>query len=209
MNQISNPQKCFTIGYSKYTIDQFIHFLDHFEINTIIDVRSSPYSRFNPGFNRENLEKLLKKSDIGYEFKGNCLGGRYSDPDLLFPDGTVNYKKVQDTEQFKKGISQLLEIISTGKTVALMCAEKEPERCHRFILISRDLQLKGVKIIHIRPEIGLQKNEDLEKELINLLVDKQQKTISGDPVDYADLMYEKLNRKMGFRHNEARVPNRE
>ena len=167
MIQDSHPRKCFTIGYGDYPIDIFVYFLSKVGIDTIVDVRSSPYSKFNLFFNRDNLENSLKKNKIDYQYMGDKIGGRYSNPNLLFPDGTVNYRKVQDTEKFQEGINGVLSIISSGKKIALMCAEKEPERCHRFVLISRALQKKGINVIHIRPEITLQTNEALEKELIN------------------------------------------
>lgn len=197
--------QCYTIGYGNYPFDRFLFFLRDVSIDLLIDVRSNPYSRFNPHFNRDALEKSLNQNDIGYHYLGDKIGGRYSDPNLLFPDGTVDYQKVRATEKFQGGVKEVLSIISRGKKIVLMCAEKEPEKCHRFALISRDLQSRGVRVIHLRPEIGLQENEDLEKELINLLVDKQQMTVSGEPVDFADLMYEKLNQKMGFRKDLTRV----
>jgi uncharacterized protein (DUF488 family) len=187
------PKQCYTIGYGNYLIDKFIIFLQNVSIDAIIDVRSSPYSRFNPHFNRENLENSLHRSDIGYRYMGDRIGGRYLDPGLLFPDGTVNYRKVQDTEKFHDGITDLLSIISSGKTVALMCAEKEPERCHRFALISPVLQAKGISVIHIRPE-GKQANEDLERELVDSFFDTSQVSINGEPVDFVGLMYERVNR---------------
>ncbi len=49
------PKQCFTIGYGNYPIDRFVGILQNVGIDTIIDVRSFPYSRFNPHFNRENL----------------------------------------------------------------------------------------------------------------------------------------------------------
>ena len=193
---------CFTIGHGNYPIDLFIDSVRSAGIDTIIDVRSTPYSRFNPHFNRENLEKSLKESAIGYRFMGDWLGGRYTDPGLLFPDGTVDYRKVQDTEQFKEGISRLLAVISSGKTIALMCAEKEPERCHRFALISPVLQSKGITVIHIRPEGKLQSNEDLEKQLINSVFDVGQMRISGDSVDVVEVLYKEVNRKIGYKVKE-------
>ena len=137
---------------------------------------------------------------------GDKIGGRYSNPSLLFPDGTVNYQKVQSTEQFQDGISQVLSIISSGKKIALMCAEKEPERCHRFALISRVLHSKGIKVIHVRPEIKLQENEDLEKELINSAIDNKQATISSEPVNAVDSMYEKLNKKVAYKNKDYMAP---
>jgi hypothetical protein len=200
------PKQCFTIGYGNYPIDRFITFLQNVSIDVIIDVRSSPYSRFNPHFNRENLENSLHRSDISYRFMGDKIGGRYSNPSLLFPDGTVNYQKVQSTEQFQDGISQVLSIISSGKKIALMCAEKEPEKCHRFALISPVLQSKGIKVIHVRPEIRLQANEDLEKELINSVIDNKQVTISSEPVNSVDSMYEKLNKKIAYKSKDYMAP---
>jgi uncharacterized protein (DUF488 family) len=197
------PKQCFTIGYGNYPIDRFIDILRNVEIDLIIDVRSSPYSRFNPHFNRENLENsLVKKDNVNYRYMGDKIGGRYTDPGLLFPDGTVNYRKVQDTEKFQEGINEVLSIISSGKKIALMCAEKEPERCHRFALISPVLQSKEISVIHIRPDMELQANEDLERELIDSFFDTSQVSITGETVDFVGMMYETVNRGIGSKSKE-------
>ena len=191
------PKQCFTIGYGNSPIDRFITLLETVDIGLIIDVRSSPYSRFNPHFNRENLEKSLIKNNVDYRFMGDKIGGRYSNPSLLFPDDTVNYRKVQETEKFQDSINEVVSIISSGKKIALMCAEKEPERCHRFALISPVLQAKGISVIHIRPEGKLQSNEDLERELIGSFFDTSQLSVTGEPVDFVVEMYEKAGRRIG------------
>jgi len=194
IKQQTQPNQCFTIGHGNYPIDRFITFLQNTGIDLIIDVRSSPYSRFNPHFNREKLEKSLVMNDINYRYMGDKIGGRQSDPCLLFPDGTVNYRKVQETEKFQEGINEVVSIISSGKKIALMCAEKEPERCHRFALISPVLQAKGISVIHIRPEGKLQLNEELERELVDSFFDTTQVSINGEPVDFFALMYERVGR---------------
>jgi uncharacterized protein (DUF488 family) len=190
----SQSKQCFTIGYGNYPIDRFIDILRNVGIDLIVDVRSTPYSRFNPLFNRENLEKSLIMNNVDYRYIGDKIGGRYTNPYLLFLDGTVNYLKVQDTEKFQEGINEVLSIISSGKKIALMCAEKEPERCHRFALISPVLQSKGISVIHIRPDMKLQANEDLEQELIDSFLDTSQVSINGEPVDFVGLMYERVRR---------------
>jgi len=197
MTQNIPAKQCFTIGYGNSSIDLFLNILTNVGIDTILDVRSSPYSRFNPSFRRDNLENSLIRNNIGYRFMGNRIGGRYMDPALLLPDGTVNYKKVQNTEQFKEGISQVLSIISSKKKIALMCAEKEPERCHRFALISPVLQAKGISVIHIRPDGKLQANEDLEREMVVSFFDTSQVSITGTPVNYVGMMYDRVNRGIG------------
>ena len=157
--------QCYTIGHSNHGINRFLELLQDTCTDTVIDVRSIPFSRFNPQFNRKNLEKSLKESAIGYLFMGDQLGGRYTDPSLLLPDGTINYQKVQETERFREGIGKVLELIASARTVTLMCAEKEPERCHRFLLISPALQNEGVSVVHIRADGTIQSYENLEKEL--------------------------------------------
>jgi len=194
MMQQPQQKQSFTIGYGDNPIDLFITFLQNVSIDAIIDVRSSPYSRFNPHFNRENLEKSLNLNEIGYWYMGDKIGGRYTDPGLLFPDGTVNYRKIQNTEKFQEGINEVLSIISSGKKITLMCAEKEPERCHRFALISPVLQSKGISVIHIRPDMKLQANEDLERDLVDSFFDTSQISITGEPVDFVALMYDKVGR---------------
>ena len=50
-----------TIGYAAHTIESFIAALEKFNITAIADVRSQPYSKFKPEFNRENLIKVLER----------------------------------------------------------------------------------------------------------------------------------------------------
>jgi uncharacterized protein (DUF488 family) len=95
-----------------------------------------------------------------------------------------------------------LAVISSGKTIALMCAEKEPERCHRFALISPVLQANGVAVIHVRPDGKLQANEDLEKDLVDSFFDTSQVSISGERVDFVGLMYERVNREIAFKRKD-------
>ncbi len=80
-------RKIFTIGHSTNTIESFIEFLNNYQINTIVDVRSIPYSRFASQFNKEQLYAFLKKENIIYIHMGNNLGARYEERKLLFEDG--------------------------------------------------------------------------------------------------------------------------
>lgn len=150
MSQDLQTRKCFTIGYGNEPAGRFIASLHRNGIDTVVDVRTTPYSKFRPDFNRENLSKILASGNISYRYLGDTLGGRYTNPALLLPDGSVDYRKVRETGRFRDGIVQLIAIISSGKTVALLCAEKEPERCHRSLLVAPGLVEKGVEVIHIR-----------------------------------------------------------
>ena len=143
MNQI------FTIGHSTDTLDYFLAHLVSNQIDTIVDVRSVPYSRFVTQFNKEQLALFLKEKNIDYVPMGEYLGARYEDEDLLFEDGKVNFSKVITTKRFQESIERVETGIKKGHKIALMCSEKNPIECHRFSLISRYLHKKGHIINHV------------------------------------------------------------
>jgi uncharacterized protein (DUF488 family) len=127
----------------------FIEYLKHHKIDTIVDVRSIPYSRFANQFNKENLSSILKLEGIFYVPMGDNLGARYSDKELLFEDGKVDFSKVVVTAKFKDGICRVETGVKKGHRIALMCSEKNPIECHRFSLISDYLYKKGYDIRHL------------------------------------------------------------
>jgi len=163
----NNSLFCFTIGHSDHTTEHFIELLKKQNINCLVDIRSSPYSQHTPQFNKELLMGELKKENILYLYMGNTLGGRYTNPELLFPDGKVDYEKVRQTTNFIRGIEKVIEEIKKGKKLALMCSEKEPFDCHRFVLVACELQKRGIVVKHIMENDSLVLNTELEKKLLS------------------------------------------
>jgi len=143
MNQI------FTIGHSTDSLDYFIGLLASNQIDTIVDVRSVPYSRFVSQFNKDRLAIFLKKNNVNYIPMGEYLGARYEDKELLFEDGKVNFSKVINTKRFQEGITRIESGIKKGYKIALMCSEKNPIECHRFCLVSYFLHQRGYMVNHI------------------------------------------------------------
>jgi uncharacterized protein (DUF488 family) len=128
---------------------------------TLVDVRTAPYSRYHPQFNREDLERLLARHDIEYVFAGQYLGGRPSDPScykrrVLPAEGTdylheVDYRAIMERPWFVDAIGRLLEL-GDEQITAVMCSEEDPADCHRHHLISRYLLDKHpeIEVRHIR-----------------------------------------------------------
>lgn len=158
-------KKIFTIGHSIYEIEDFIKLLQKNKINTIVDVRSTPYSKFASQYNREALKQYLKEHGICYIFMGDMLGARYEDKDLLFDDGKVDFKKVQQTKNFQDGIGRLEKGIIKGYNISLMCSEKEAFDCHRFGLVSEYLVKHSINVSHIYPD-KVVPHEELEQQLL-------------------------------------------
>ena len=148
---MSKPTKLWTIGHSNHPADRFLAVLQQHGIETVVDVRSQPYSRFSPHFRQSRLRELLSEIDIGYVFLGDELGGRPKEPELYDDDGNVLYDRVARTGRFAVGLRRLMAEAATQR-VAAMCSEDDPTRCHRRLLITREL-LNGDNppmVLHIR-----------------------------------------------------------
>lgn len=156
----------YTIGYSSFEIDSFVEILKKYNINVIVDVRSSPYSQYKSEFNRESLRDYLKNTNISYVFLGEECGARVSDHSCYI-NGKVDYGLVAKTSLFKTGIQRLLKG-AEKYTLALMCAEKDPITCHRTILICRNLQTEGVTIRHILENGAIEFHKDSEQRLLKI-----------------------------------------
>jgi uncharacterized protein (DUF488 family) len=140
-----------TIGHSTRTIDSFIRLLQAHDVSCVVDVRTIPRSRHNPQFNREALQKSLRQARLGYVHVPELGGLRHS------TRGSSNtgwrnasfrgFADYMQTPEFENGLEKVLELVG-GKSLALMCAEALPWRCHRS-LIADALLARGVRAEHI------------------------------------------------------------
>lgn len=147
---MSSPITIYTVGHSTHTIEKFLDLLERNDVTAIADVRSSPFSRHIPQFNKDTLSVELKKRGIAYVFVGKELGARSDDPSC-YEGGKVRYDRLAKTSVFKAGIERVLSGAQKYR-IALMCAEEEPLDCHRTLLVSRALEQREVSIVHIRSE---------------------------------------------------------
>lgn len=157
----------YTIGHSNHTVERFIELLTMHRIATVGDVRSSPYSRFNPQFNREGLKHVLAASGVGYVFLGRELGARSDDP-ACYELGKVQFDRLAMTGLFQKGLDWV-EAAARGDRLALMCAEKEPLDCHRTILVAPHIEARGLAVAHILDDGTLEKHTATLDRLLRLL----------------------------------------
>src|SRR5690349_5296810 len=97
-----------TVGHSNVPAEHLLELLADVGIEALVDVRSRPYSRFNPQFDREAFTATLAEARVRYLHLGDVLGGRPDDPDLYDADGRVAYARVAATEPFAAGIDRLL-----------------------------------------------------------------------------------------------------
>lgn len=142
-----------TIGHSNHSEEKFLGLLSRHGIAYVVDVRSIPYSRRNPQFNRESISKSLLSRDIIYVWEGEALGGKRDfrqHPEFFDPQGRIDWKKVKRDESFIFAMERLRTRVEKDPT-AVLCAEENPRNCHRLHLVSAAwAESCGENISHIR-----------------------------------------------------------
>lgn len=149
-----------TLGHSTHEVPALLKVLRGHEVEVVADVRSQPFSQFNPQFNRESFRAALLDANIKYVFLGAELGGRPPEPDLYDSDGHVLYSAVAKTERFNSGLQRLLAGADRYR-VAMLCSEEDPIHCHRRLLVGRVLVNRGIAIAHIRGDGSIVREKDL------------------------------------------------
>jgi uncharacterized protein (DUF488 family) len=139
----------YTIGHGTRKISELLDLLKKFSIDFLLDVRSRPYSKFNPQFNREDLAASLAHNGIKYVYMGDTLGGRPSDPSCYKVNGKVDYEILRQKDAFRNGIERVKTAYAKDLKVALMCSEIRPGECHRSKLIGSVLHQEKILIRHI------------------------------------------------------------
>jgi uncharacterized protein (DUF488 family) len=156
-----------TIGHSNHSVEKLLDLLRVHNVTAIADVRSSPYSRANPDFNREFLQQKLKDSGIMYVFLGRELGARPNDPGY-YERGRVQFSRLSQSALFKEGLDRVMKGAGLF-CLALLCAEKEPLACHRTLLVARELVARGVLVAHIHADGSLEAHDEAMGRLVRML----------------------------------------
>ncbi len=173
--------RVFTIGHGGRSIDEIVTQLKDQGIKFVVDVRSQPYSKYQPDFSRNTLAQHLAKANLHYIFMGEQLGGRPQDPTCYTENGNVDYGECRQRNFFQEGISRLLTACERGFSLALLCSEGNPANCHRSALIGNELYDRGVQVFHLMPD-GSQK---FQSEIM------QQRTSGKIPLPGFDLVSSK------------------
>jgi len=158
----------YTIGHSNHTKERFLDLLIAAKIEVLVDVRSTPNSRWAAFANRDSLKEILELVQIRYIYLGDMLGGRPSDSDSYdHQTGKADYQAIREKEYFQRGIRRLVDGLKRYR-VCIMCAEEDPTSCHRNLLVAESLRNAGVQVFHIRGDGRIQTDEELWKEKMGI-----------------------------------------
>ena len=197
--------KLYTIGHSQHDIKYFVRMLKKHNINYILDVRSTPYSKYAEQYNKENIEKYVSQKGIKYSFMGKFFGARPSEKELYCDEGYLDFERVRKSERFIKGFDNVMLGLQRENNIAFMCTEKDPFDCHRAILVARAFDLAGVEVNHILADGTLQHQNILNERLLNKYFPERDQLNFFDilnkteTTDYLRKAYQLRNREIGYR----------
>jgi uncharacterized protein (DUF488 family) len=157
----------FTVGHSNVESARFLELLKLHQIQAIADVRSSPYSRYVPQFNREILQRTLKEQGVAYVYLGGELGAMRSEAEC-YVNEQPNVTLIARLPAFQRGLDRLCQGAARMR-VAMMCAEKDPLQCHRCVLVSPRLRERGIEVQHILGDGRIETQEQAGERLVALL----------------------------------------
>jgi uncharacterized protein (DUF488 family) len=146
----------FTIGYEKLDQKQFIAYLSNHGVEVVADIRKLPASR-KKGFSKTALRETLSSKGIDY-INYRDLGAPKELRDELYKSGNYDrfFRKYENNISDKTDhLAEILSFINCGRNVALLCFERNPQKCHRKIVAAelRKLDGNGLKVEHIVPNL--------------------------------------------------------
>ena len=200
--------KLYTIGHSTIKYELFRELLKKYNIDCLLDVRSTPYSKYATQYNRDIIAKYLNMDGIRYVYAGNYFGARQLDTSLYDQYGCLDFEKVRKTDFFQSMVNNVKKGLQDGHNVVLMCTEKEPYDCHRAIMVGRGFELADVPIAHIEHDGDIMSQDELNKYLLDkYFPHRNQMVLSfGDDDEITDEerlieAYRKCNKEIGYNIN--------
>lgn len=198
---VDQVQTLFTIGHSTSDVVSFVAKLSAHNVDVVVDVRSSPYSRRFPQYSKDSLRASLTASGIKYLFLGTELGARRTEQ-TCYVNGVAEYELIARLPAFQEGVTRVVRGARDYR-VALMCAEHDPLTCHRTILVCRALKDQIPDIRHILRDGSVEKMEEAEQRLVSeeKTAQDQADFFSASPVAHDPLRaaYEKRGSKIAYR----------
>lgn len=192
----------YSIGHSKHEFNKFLKMLKDNNIDYLLDVRSSPFSKYAETYNKDNLKDLLDQNGIVYWHMGGYFGARPEEKELYTQENYLDFEKVRAGKKFQDGVKSVLTGLNEGKNIVLMCTERDPMDCHRAIMVSKGFLDAGVNVKHILPDGSI----ETQKELENRMLEKyfpyggQLSFIESETTEQErlEMCYRKRNKEIGY-----------
>ena len=196
----------YTIGHSNYTIEKLIDMLKYYNINCVVDIRGTPYSKYNVQFDKETIRYTLSKAGFIYIYMAKELAAKRINKQSYNEEGYSDFEKVIKEKEFLERIERLKNGCNKGYNIALLGAMQEPIRCHRAILVGKALRKSGFNVKHILDDYSIASQDDIEQMLLDkYFSNRNQMTIDdliGNSLTREEMIeegYRLANKEIGYR----------
>lgn len=196
----------YTIGHSNYTMERLIDMLEYYNINCVVDIRGTPYSKYNIQFDKEAIRYTLTNAGFVYIYMEKELAAKRIRKNSYNNEGYSNFEEVIKEEEFKRGVERLKNGCEKGYKIILLGAMQDPIRCHRSILVGRELVKNDFDVKHILDDYSIVTQDDIEEMLLNkYFSNRNQITIedlTGNSLNNKEMInegYKLANREIGYR----------
>ena len=196
----------YTIGHSNYTVEKLIDMLKHYNIDCVVDIRGTPYSKYNVQFDKETIRYTLSKAGFIYIYMAKELAAKRINKQSYNDEGYSDFEKVINEKEFLEGIERLKNGCNKGYNIALLGAMQEPIRCHRSILVGKALRKAGFDVKHILDDYSIASQDDIEQMLLDKYFrNRNQMTIDdliGNALTREEMIeegYRLANKEIGYR----------
>jgi uncharacterized protein (DUF488 family) len=142
-----------TIGYEAATVRSFLDALKDAGVELLVDVRAVASSR-RPGFAKTKLAANLQEAGIEYlhlrglgtpaDGRAAARAGRHEEMHAIFLEHLA-------TDEAQAELDVLADIVRSGRRVALLCLEANPQHCHRTLVANALVAKLKVDVDHLFP----------------------------------------------------------
>jgi uncharacterized protein (DUF488 family) len=148
--------RIYTVGHGNAPFEEIERLLRLHGIATLIDVRSAPYSKYSPDFRKSALAEYAASAGLGYRWMGDRLGG--TETASAAAVRTANDAPNVNEPAMSGALAEVIALNETGP-VALLCAERNPQHCHRLLSLAPHLEALDCEVFHILPDGSAQRHQ--------------------------------------------------
>ena len=196
----------YAIGHSNYPFEKLVDMLRKYNINCVVDIRQTPYSKYNIQYNKEVFSENLKQHGFTYIYMGKEFGATRQERSSYTPKGYADFEKAVKEDIFIEGVKRLKKGCSMGYKIVLLGAMQEPIRCHRAIMVGRQLVKEGFDVKYIMHEGHIENQENIEEALLDKYFDDRNQlsidSLLGNAPNRQDMIdqgYKLANKEIGYR----------
>jgi uncharacterized protein (DUF488 family) len=147
--------KVFTIGYEQAKPDAVMAELRRAKVKLLIDTRAVAASR-KPGFSKKQLAATLDENGIAYlhlQKLGTPDDGRQAARAGKLDTLWRIYAKHLMTPDAVEAMGELVSLVESGKTVCLLCYERDQACCHRSRIAEIVSERTGASVVDLVPAL--------------------------------------------------------